>query len=439
MRTTERLMLMLVFLMIGPEFAGNPLWGQGVLKSVAEVIDYPVPKGTTVTLQIQQYRGTLQWQRSADGTTWLDWEEKTGTELQYTANEENFIRLAVSSENCTPVYTETLHVIILAGPAVVTTELTGIAATEAYSGGKVTDSGGKEVTEWGVCWSTEENPTVDDTKVIDEEMSPEEFISYINGLTPEMTYYVRAFATTSEGTGYGNQLTFKTEKGTGTFIDARDSKEYKWVFIGQQKWMAENLAWLPAVSPPTTGSETEKLYYVNQYSGTSVEAARATTDYVNYGTIYNWPAAMDGNAGSSEVPSGVRGACPAGWHLPSRGEWMILKSYLANNGYGYGGSGFDIAKSMASTSGWDPSTVPGQVGYEQAGNNSSGFNGLPGGGREVINGGIFVPQHQYAFWWTSSASDAAQSNCTGLFYALDLMRDAPYLKSAGMSVRCIAD
>jgi|GEM_PF-2418962 len=438
MKTMYRSILIFLIGIFG--IGGVALDGQVMLKSVAEVIDHTVQKGSTVILQIQEYRGTLQWQQSVDGTAWLDWEGKTEAELQFTANEENYVRLAVSSENCDPVYSETVHVIILAGPVVVTTEVTGIAATEAYSGGKVTDNGGQAVTEWGVCWSTEENPTVDDSKLMDEEMSPDEFVSYITGLAPDITYYIRAYATTSEGTGYGNQISFKTEMATGTFIDARDAREYKWVYIGPQKWMSENLAWLPAVSPPTTGSATEKLYYVYSYNGTDVQAAKAVENYSKYGALYNWPAVMDGAASSNANPSGVRGACPVGWHVPSRMEWQFLKMYLTDNGYGYGGSGFDIGKSLASTSGWDASAVPGQVGNDQASNNSSGFNGLPGGARDITNGGEWVGLNSYSFWWNTTAFNDPMSYCNGLFSGYDYLRiDEPYQKNAGMSIRCVAD
>ena len=429
----------LIFLIGISGIAGVALYGQVTLKSVAEVIDHPVQKGSLVILQIQEYRGTLQWQHAADGTAWLDWEGKTTAELQFTANEEDYVRVAVTSENCDPVYSETVHVIILAGPVVVTTEVTGIAATEAFSGGKVTDDAGKTVTEWGVCWSTEQNPTIDDSKLMDEEMSPEEYVSYIKGLLPDATYYVRAYASTSDGTGYGNQISFKTEMAAGTFTDARDAKEYKWVYIGSQKWMAENLAWLPAVSPPTTGSETEKHYYVITYEGTNVEAAKAVENYSKYGALYNWPAVMDGEVSSNVNPSGVRGACPVGWHVPSRMEWLMLKMYLTENGYGYGGSGFDIGKSLASTSGWDPSAVPGQVGNDQATNNSSGFNGLPAGARDITSGGVWILPNVYSMWWNTTASDDLLSYCNGLYSGYDFLRiDDPYRKSAGMSIRCVA-
>jgi uncharacterized protein (TIGR02145 family) len=104
---------------------------------------------------------------------------------------------------------------------------------------------------------------------------------------------------------------------TGSFTDSRDGKTYKTVKIGDQWWMAENLAWLPAVNPVNDNSSTEKYYYVSGYNGTDVSAAKATQNYTTYGVLYNWPAAMNGAAGSDANPSSVQGACPAGWHIPS--------------------------------------------------------------------------------------------------------------------------
>jgi hypothetical protein len=95
-----------------------------------------------------------------------------------------------------------------------------------------------------------------------------------------------------------------------------DGKNYPIVQIGDQTWMAENLAWLPAVSPFFYGSQTSDYYYVYDYLGASVTEAKSTSNFQKYGVIYNWTAAMNGAAGSILNPSEVQGACPSGWHLP---------------------------------------------------------------------------------------------------------------------------
>src|SRR5690554_612606 len=99
-------------------------------------------------------------------------------------------------------------------PALSTTEVADITETTATSGGKVTFDGGAAVTARGVCWSTEQNPTIDDEKTIDGK-GEGEFSSSLSDLTSDTKYYVRAYATNSVGTAYGNELSFTTEKQMG--------------------------------------------------------------------------------------------------------------------------------------------------------------------------------------------------------------------------------
>ena len=115
--------------------------------------------------------------------------------------------------------------------------------------------------------------------------------------------------------------------------------------------------------------------------------------------LYNWPAALN--------------ACPAGWHLPTDAEWTELENYLADNGYNYdgttGGGRAKIAKSLASTSGWESSTTTGAVGNTDysAYRNKSGFSALPGGYRR--DNGRFSRIGSCGRWWsaTEDSTDGA--------------------------------
>ncbi len=110
-----------------------------------------------------------------------------------------------------------------------------------------------------------------------------------------------------------------------TFADTRDGIKYKMVKIGDQVWMAENLKYLPEITGVTDKvSETTPGYYVLNYHGSSVSEAKATQNYNTFGVLYNWPAAMAGASESNLIPSGVRGVCPEGWHLPSMNEWITV-------------------------------------------------------------------------------------------------------------------
>lgn len=95
-------------------------------------------------------------------------------------------------------------------PAISTSEITAIDFSSFNCGGVINYDGGAVVSKRGVCWSTNSNPTIDlSTKTIDGNGTGN-FSSVVSGLLPNITYYVRAYATNSEGTAYGNEIIFKT-------------------------------------------------------------------------------------------------------------------------------------------------------------------------------------------------------------------------------------
>ena len=93
-------------------------------------------------------------------------------------------------------------------PTVTTSEVNNITSTTAKCGGEVTE-GDFTVTARGVCWGTTDNPTIDDSHTVDGGGAGS-FISNVTGLTENTTYYVRAYATSSADTAYGETRTFKT-------------------------------------------------------------------------------------------------------------------------------------------------------------------------------------------------------------------------------------
>ena len=128
-----------------------------------------------------------------------------------TANTTYYVRAYATNENGTSYGEQksftTLQNIEL--PTVTTAEVTDITQTTAVSGGNVTDDGGASVTARGVCWSKDPNPTIDNS-FISNGNGTGSFTIEISGLTSATTYYVRAYATNSEGTSYGEQKTFTT-------------------------------------------------------------------------------------------------------------------------------------------------------------------------------------------------------------------------------------
>lgn len=95
-------------------------------------------------------------------------------------------------------------------PVLSTASVSVITATSAISGGNITFDGGSTVTERGVCWNTSQNPTIADSKSTDGSTGTGSFTASISGLTSNITYYVRAYATNSAGTGYGDEKIFTT-------------------------------------------------------------------------------------------------------------------------------------------------------------------------------------------------------------------------------------
>ncbi|HOG20838.1 MAG TPA: FISUMP domain-containing protein, partial [Salinivirgaceae bacterium] len=206
-----------------------------------------------------------------------------------------------------------------------------------------------------------------------------------------------------------------------SFKDSRDGNVYKFVQIGSQVWMAENLKYLPSVVGSSMGSDTEPLYYVLGYDGIDVAVAKATENYATYGVLYNWPAAMNGAASSEANPSGVQGICPAGWHLPSDAEWTQLIDYL---------SGSEVAGGKLKETGtthWDSPN--------EGATNETGFTALPGGFRGSY--GSFSNFGFYGFWWSATESGVSSAWNRSMNYEYSGVYRDYNGKEYGFSVRCL--
>ena len=223
---------------------------------------------------------------------------------------------------------------------------------------------------------------------------------------------------------------------TGTIVVDADGNIYPTVRIGSQLWMAENLKTTKYNDGTSIPNVTDNTAWAALTTGAySWYNNDATTYKATYGALYNWYA-VDNNAATKAASNGSKNVCPTGWHIPTDAEWTTLTDYLTNSGYGYQGSGSDIGKSMASTSGWTTYTTAGTVGNDQASNNSSGFTALPGGFRD-IDGTYYIGY--YGYWWSSTEDATAYPWFRDMGYSNATVSRITTSKWCGFSVRCVRD
>jgi uncharacterized protein (TIGR02145 family) len=130
-----------------------------------------------------------------------------------------------------------------------------------------------------------------------------------------------------------------------------------------------------------------------------------------YGKLYNWHAVND-----------PRGLAPEGWRIPSDGDWNKLIEFL--------GGKTNASQKMKSTDLWEANAS-----MSGAGDNSSGFSGIPGGYR--YGHGVFVNIGKVGYWWSSTESDQNTAWARSLQNYNQSIFRGNYEKVMGLSVRCL--
>ena len=249
--------------------------------------------------------------------------------------------------------------------------------------------------------------------------------AYITGLTPGTTYYYRVIAKNSLGESYGtmhyfmtldvdtSKIAFNPDLTYGEISDI-EGNVYKTIQIGDQTWMAQNLA----VTKYNDGKEIPLIIANSEWSDTLVADAYSWYGNVEtkYGALYNWYAV------NSEK------LCPAGWRVPSDEDWTTLTNHLG----GAEVAGGKLKEANLEEEGSIHWTIP-NVGAS----NSSGFTALPGGYRYYSGGYNTIKRHGY--WWTST-SNPSNTGIIGrslYFGYAEIDRPTNLDKRTGASVRCI--
>lgn len=192
-------------------------------------------------------------------------------------------------------------------------------------------------------------------------------------------------------------------------VTDKDGNTYKTVKIGKQEWMAENLN----VSHYRNGDEIPQVQDKEEWDKLTTGAwcyyENSSENGTTYGKIYNWYAVND-----------PRGLAPEGWHVPSDEEWTQLTDFL--------GGAENAGTKMKSTTGWDENF---------AGNNSSGFNALPGGYR--THDGYFSNKGRNALFWSSTEFNSQRVWFRNVIGSIPDVYRPNYDKEFGLYVRCIKD
>lgn len=172
-------------------------------------------------------------------------------------------------------------------PTIATATISNITATTAVSGGTISDNGGFNVTARGVCWNTIGNPDLNGSHTTNGTGNGT-FISNLTGLTPGTTYHVRAYATNSTGTSYGNETTFTTNDGmpqvtTGTVSNITATTAVcsgNVTSDGGVTVTAKGFCWSTAQYPTITGSHSNDGSGTGSFNGSLTNLQIGTTYYV---------------------------------------------------------------------------------------------------------------------------------------------------------------
>jgi len=203
-----------------------------------------------------------------------------------------------------------------------------------------------------------------------------------------------------------------------TFTDDRDGRIYRYVEIGGQYWMADNLNYGVKVNAT---SEMKLDDVVEKYC-----VGDDTLNCARWGGLYKWAEAMalpnncnQYSCTNKISATGHQGICPDGWNIPTPRDWR----YLVTN---VNADSTTISPLLRNDTGWA---------QNQNGTNTSGFNALPVGNRNAKS--QYVNNSTHAYWWTASELDHEYGEMQFLWGSKEGLYTSTSLKNDnGFSIRC---
>lgn len=301
-------------------------------------------------------------------------------------------------------------------PAVTTALPENITTNTVKLGGNVTSSGISPVTARGVVWTL--SATAPPTILVNLGKTTNgvglgTFIDNVSNLTPNITYYVRAYATSLYGTNYGEVVSFTTSPllyTIGGGVTDINGTVYGSVKLNNQEWATKNLS----VTKYRNGNVIPQVQDATQWAALTTGAwcyySYQTANGTTYGKLYNWYAVND-----------PRGLAPTGWHVPTNEELISLTDFLG------GAAAAGGLLKEAGTTHWEtPNT---------GGINSSGIKALPGG--YCLANGSFSDLGTKGYWWVADSYNPTNAWCIGLYHNTKTITRAPIDKRQGFSVRIV--
>ena len=360
----------------------------------------------------------LSWTDNSTNETGFKIERKTGTGTYAVVGTVNADVLTYNDLGLTPntAYTYRVYSYNAAGnsptysnevtlttnniiflPTLTTTTPISITTTTASSGGNITSDGGATITSRGVVWSASPNPTIALATKTTDGTGIGSFTSSIEGLNANTTYYVKAYATNSVGTAYGNELSFTTNNTSTTSVTDIDGNTYQLVTICNQIWTKSNLNVARYRNGDVIPQVTDLAQWANLNTGAWCYYNNDTSNGAVYGKLYNWYAVNDS-----------RGLATEGYHIPSDSEWTILQNCLGGNDY-IG----DKLKETGSTH-WQIILPPGGSCLDNSATNSSGYTSLPAGiVGNTSSTPVFMGLNTGTTYWFSDTSSIYSTNGLG--------------------------